>query len=151
MDAAGLLALKKLREVSVPFEMGDGAHAVFHIRALSRTRYRELLDDHPPRPDTADRDWNEDTFPPSLLAESVTKIVYEKGDESDEIAGLTLEEATEMWSEWEAGLTQVANACWNINEQAVGVGFTWPGFEKILASGLKSVIALNGESATESS
>lgn len=143
MDAADLLALKKLREATVPYDLGDGARAVFHIRSLSRTRYRELLDDHPPRPNTDDKDWNEATFPPALLAECTTKVVYEKGDDSDEIDGLTVEEATAMWEEWEAGLVQVVNACWNLNEQAVGVGFIWPGFEKILGSGLKSDTAPN--------
>lgn len=151
MDAADLLARKKLREASVPFDMGDDARAVFHIRAIPRPRYRELLDDHPPRPNTADKDWNEDTFPPALLAESVTKIVYENGDESDQIDSLTLEEAEAMWAEWEAGLGQVVNACWDVNEQAFGVGFTWPGFEKMLVSGLNSVIAQSGESPTPSS
>lgn len=149
MNAAELLALKQRRETSVPFDLGGDARAVFHVRSLSRVDYRNLLDAHPPRND--DEDWNEETFPPALIAACVFKVEVQREGSTDEIDGLTVEEATEMWQEWEAGLTQVATACWQLNEQAVGVGFISPGFEQMIVSGLSSAIATIKDSPTQSS
>ena len=151
MDAGELLALKQLRESSVPFDMGAGARAVFHIRAIPRKEYRTLLDEHPPRPGTEDKDWNEDSFPPALISRCVTSIEYTKDGNTEKVKSLEVDEAQQMWDEWEAGFVRIVNACWELNESAVGVGFTWPGFDKIVASGLKSATAPNTESPTPSS
>ena len=138
-DAAALLASKKLREVSVPVSIdGDGTTADFTLRALKRTEYRALLDEHPPVKEGAD--WNGDTFPPALLTASAIDPV------------LTLEQATEMWAEWEAGeMGRLFLACWQLNEQTAGVGFIGPGSVKTRGSGQKSSTATTKASRTRRS
>lgn len=48
---------------------GDGVEAVdVPVTGLTREAWAELVDAHPPRPKSSDRAWNEDTFPPALIA-----------------------------------------------------------------------------------
>ena len=138
-DAAALLASKKLREVTVPVSIdGDGTTADFTLRALKRSEYRALLDEHPPSREGAD--WDADTFPPALLAASAIDPV------------LTVEQATEMWTEWEAGeMGRLFLSCWQLNEQTAGVGFTVPGSVKTRGSGQKSNTATTKASRTRRS
>lgn len=73
---------------------GDGPITVT-IRPLGREQWRDLTARHPAR-DTDDAPWNTDTFPPALLAASVTEV-----DDGDAIrAGIGVAEARHWWDEW---------------------------------------------------
>lgn len=138
-DMAALLEAKKLRSVTVPVSVdGDGTTVDFTVQALPRSEYRTLLDDHPPVKDGAD--WNADTFPPALVAACCVDPV------------MTLEQAQQMWEEWEAGeVSRLFLSCWQLNEQAAGVGFTLPGSARTSGSGPKSNTATTKASHTRRS
>ena len=123
MDAAELLAAKSLREVVVRVPVGDD-HADLRFRSIPRPDYRRLLDEHPPV-DEADN-WNEDTFPPALIAACAVEPPF------------TLDEATELWNTWDAGdAGQVFMAVWALNERS-SVGFISPGSAPTGGSGPNS-------------
>lgn len=138
-DMAALLEAKKLREVTVPVSVdGDGTTVEFRLRAIPRSEYRALLDDHPPVKEGAD--WNADTFPPALIAACCAE------------PSMTVEQAQQMWDEWEAGETgRLFLAAWQVNEQTSGVGFTLPGSVKTRGSGQKSNTATTKASRTRRS
>ena len=141
MDAAELLAAKQLREETVVVNMGgDGSTADIRIRALPRKQYRELLEDNPPAEDDTEAEWNPDTFPPALIAASCIDPVF------------TLEQAQQLWDEWEAAeAAPLFLACWSVNERRGRLGFTWPGSAQTSGSGQNSTTASRGESRTRSS
>lgn len=60
----------------------DGTPRDVTVRGLTRARWAQLLDKHPPR--EGEEQWNEDTFPPALIAECT---------------GLPLNEVTTWWDE----------------------------------------------------
>jgi hypothetical protein len=138
-DMAALLEAKKRREVSLNVSIDDeGTTAPFLFRALKRTEYRALLDDHPASEEGAD--WNTDTFAPALIAASAVDPV------------ITIEQATQMWDEWEAGeMGRMFLACWQLNEQLAGVGFMSPGSVKTSGSGQRSSTATKKGSRTRRS
>lgn len=138
-DMAALLEAKKLREVTVPVSVdGDGTTVDFKLRALPRSEYRAMLDDHPPVDSGAE--WNPDTFCPALIAACCVDPV------------MTGEQATQIWNEWEAGeVGRLFLACWQLNEQTAGVGFTLPGSAKTSGSGQRSSTATTKASRTRRS
>lgn len=139
MDAAKLLAAKSLREASIAVAVNsDGGTAELKFQALPRREYRVLLDEHPP--DTEGADWNPDTFPPALIAACSLD------------PKLTLEQAGEMWEEWEAGeMGRVFMLCFQLNEHAAGLSFGLPGSGRTDGSGKKSATAPKKGSRTRSS
>lgn len=120
MDAGELLAKKKLREVTLTVQV-EGDSADLQLRALPRKEYRLLLEAHP----GADgKSFDYDTFPPALIAASVVEPEF------------TLEQATELWEEWEDGdASRLFLACFDLNEVGLGVGFTTPGSDSTVGSG----------------
>lgn len=128
MNAAELLAAKKLRDATLEIEIEGGDPLPLKVRALKRKDYRDLMDAHPS--DNEDEDWNPDTFPPALIAAAAVEPEF------------TLEEATQLWDEWEiAEAARVFLVCFNLNENPAGVSFMLPGFGKTDDSGLNSTIA----------
>lgn len=111
MDAAGLLAAKKLRETTLPLTVeGDTVDLLF--RALPRKQYRILVDEHPPR-DGKTEDWNADTFPPALIAACAVDPQF------------TVEQATEVMDEWETDdASRIFLTCFYLNERSDKLGFT---------------------------
>ena len=141
MDAAELLAAKQLRETTVTVNLGgDGRSADIRIRALPRKQYRELLETHPPADSDEKADWDAETFPPALIAASCVD------------PELTLEQAQQIWDEWEAAEAgPLFLACWGLNELRGRAGFTWPGSAPTSGSGPNLTTASPGESRTASS
>lgn len=140
MDAAGLLAAKKLREATVTVHTSEGPCPVT-MRAMPRPDYRALVGEHPPGPDDKPgADWNEDTFPPALIAAAAIDPVF------------TVEQAGHVWAEWEAGEAgRLFFLAWQLNESTAGVGFISPGFVPTGDSGQNSDTVPPTESPTVSS
>lgn len=121
MNAGELLAKKKLREVTVPLDLGDGDTVELLLRAMPRKTYRELLEAHPSE---TDGDWNVDTFPPALIAATCVEPKF------------TVKQAAKLWDEWETGdSTHLFLECFKLNERSGGVGFISPGSAKTGGSG----------------
>ncbi len=131
MDAAGLLAAKRLPEASVTIDLGgDGGSTDVLVRALPRRQYRELVDAHPPREGSDDKDWNADTYPPALIAASCVDPSF------------TLEQAVQAWDEWDtATVGRLFLTAFQLNEFGSKVGFTLPGSAKTGGSGPNSTTA----------
>lgn len=143
MDGASLLASKReagLREATVPLDVA-GELVEVTIRALPRRAYRELLDAHPPTAeDGADADWNGETFPPALIAASCLH------------PELGLEEATELWDEWEPSEAgRLFQACYWNNEDASRLKGLLLSYSLMRGFEQNSTIASPKESPTPSS
>lgn len=97
--------------------LADTVTVTFTLSAIGPARWEQLMAEHPPTPEQIDRaeasataageqpgtvtvQWNEDTFPPALLAESVTSVAF--SDAPDTAENLPLADAVELW----AGLSQ---------------------------------------------
>ncbi|QZN86877.1 hypothetical protein [Cellulomonas sp. C5510] len=84
----------------------DGAPHDVTVRGLGRARWAALLDKHPPR-DGEDQ-WNEDTFPPALIAECTGRPLVEvtswwdesTADAAEELLGECLRVAYPGSIEW---------------------------------------------------
>lgn len=139
MDAAELLASKSLREASITVAVNrDGGTAELKFRALPRRAYRDLLDAHPSTEEGTD--WNMETFPPALIAACSIDPVF------------TVEQATEMWEEWESGeLGRMFLLCWQLNENQTALSFGLPGSGRTTGSGKKSATAPSKASRTRRS
>lgn len=136
MNAAELLAAKQLREHTLNILVG-GEPVPLTFRALPRKQYRALLEEHPGDENT---DWNPDTFCPALIAACSVEPVFKP------------EQALQLWEEWEdVEAARVFLACFNLNENPAGLGFTWPGFATTDDSGQNSNTADPKESPTPSS
>ncbi len=86
-----------------------------HLRAVGPRRIEELMLEHRPTKaqcsaarsqangdPKADPEFNEDTFPPALLAEAVTSITY--SDDGPPVESLSLSQAADLWrSPWPQG------------------------------------------------
>jgi len=126
LNAAELLAAKRLRETTLNIEV-EGGSVPFVLRAIPRKEYRQMMDDHP---GGDGQDWNPDTFPPVLIAASAVDPEF------------SLDEATVLWDTWEdADATRIFLTCFNLNENPAGLSFTLPGFGKVKDSGQNSTTA----------
>lgn len=124
--AADLLAGKKLRTATITVDTGGGS-AELHLQALPRRKYRELLDEHPS--EDPEKDWA-DTFPPALIAATITDPPF------------TLGEAQELWDEWEVSESaRLFLVCHHLNERPELVGFITPGSAMTGGSGRNSTTA----------
>lgn len=125
MDGAGLLAAKQLQSLTFTVTLGEGETADIRLSALPRKAYRELVEAHPAADDSLK--WDQDTFPPALIAASCVE------------PKLTKKQAQKIWDTWEEGeASRLFLACFQLNENPAGVGFTWPGSAKTRGSGRKS-------------
>ena len=87
-------------------EHGDGRRFTFGTRTLPGARWEQLLREHPPT--EAGLDYDPDTFPPALLAESITGwTVHGVAPDLNAPVELetehrapTLDETTELWQSW---------------------------------------------------
>lgn len=124
----------------LPIEVVEVRGREFKFQALSRRRYRELIDAHPPKDKTGE--WNPDTFPPALIAACSVE------------PKLTTEQAERIWSgdNWSAAdSNRLFLVAWNLCEYGRGAVFTLPGFAGIGDSGQSSTTASPKASPTRSS
>jgi hypothetical protein len=105
-----------------------------HLRAIGPRRVEELLLSNRPTEKQrknakalangdpkAQPDFNEDTFPPALLAEAITRIEFSDGDTID---ALSVAEVTELWAgRWTQGdRAMLLQAAMQVNQAPSAVG-----------------------------
>lgn len=132
-DAATELALAE-----EAMEAVEAEHPTFtvHLRGVGPARVEELMYGH--RPTDAQRkraralnggdpksepQWNDDTFPPAMLAEAVAKITF-SDDPEHPLDGLSLTQATDLWSaRWSIGdRSMIFNAAMMLDQSLSQVG-----------------------------
>jgi hypothetical protein len=137
VDAATLLATKRLRETTLHVDVEGGSVGLV-LRALPRSQYRELLEAHPPVKDG--EDWNADTFCPALIAASSVD------------PELSLEQATDIWEGWETEeASRLFLASYYLNEDHKRLGFILRGSATTGGSAQNSTTASPKESPTPTS
>ncbi len=116
----------------------EAEHPTFtvHLRGVGPARVEELMYEH--RPTDAQRkraralnggdpkaepQWNEDTFPPAMLAEAVAKITF-SDDPDNPIEGLSLTQATDLWAaRWSIGdRSMIFNSAMILDQSVSQVG-----------------------------
>ncbi len=105
-----------------------------HLRAVGAARAEELMLEHRPTDrqrknakalnngdPKAQPQFNEDTFPPALLAESISRIEFSDGETIDHIS---VEQVAELWADrWPQGdKVQLLHAAIAINQASSAVG-----------------------------
>lgn len=118
---------------------------VFKFRSIGRPRYEELLREHPPtarQKKDLQAVFNTDTFPPALI--SAASFDPE----------ISLEDAEEIFSspDWNnAELLKLYFAAEQANTESADIPLSKGGYDKIVDSALKSIIALKEGSPTPTS
>jgi len=79
----------------------DAVVFTLRTRVLPGALWEKLVREHPPQPGSGD-DYDVDTMPPVLIAESVTGWHVDKAGETLEAEDRppTVDEAAELWNEW---------------------------------------------------
>lgn len=112
----------------------------FVFQAMPRTRYSELLEEHPPSDEDKEAGlaFNADTFPPALIAECLI-----------DPEGVDVKEATRIWAEWSDAECELllANAI-AVNRSLKDIPFTKSDTGGTASSEGNSTIARSGESLT---
>lgn len=104
--------------VSVTADDGDVVEAVIRVRAIGAKAYDDLLSGHPPtgkqKKEDPNTPYNWETFPPALISACAVE------------PGMTVEEATEVWTsdEWSRGEVQTLFAgCVEVNSRGLDIPF----------------------------
>jgi len=125
---------------------------VFTFRSAGRFRYDELVNEHPPTEKARKEgaEFNSDTFPPALVAESCSIITEADGTEID---GISLEDATEIFAspDWNgAELRRIFFGALEVNTETGDIPLSKDGSEGILNSLLSLASRQNTGSLTQS-
>ncbi len=128
-----------LEQVDELVEASQSTVVTFSFKSIGRPRYDELVDENPPTPEKRKEgaEFNEDTFPPSLVSESSLE------------PEISLEEAVEIFSSpnWNnAELRKLFFAALEVNTETGDIPLSRDGSEGTLDSLLKYVSQQNTES-----
>jgi hypothetical protein len=93
-------------------EMRDST-VIFTLRGLSRTRWRELADAHPPIEGVDEGEVNEESFVTAMIAECCVQPVM-----NIEQAGRLRDQVTD--GQWQ----ELATASWQLNKSMIGVPYS---------------------------
>ena len=139
-----------IEQIEQAVEASRDTEIVFTFKSIGRFRYDDLVMEHPPTKEAKREgaEFNPDTFPPALVAESCVTITEFDGTE---IEGMSLEDATEIFAspDWNgAELRRIFFGALEVNTETGDIPLSRDGSEGTLSSLLSLVTQQNTGSPT---